>query len=361
MQWDVFCRVIDNWGDVGVCWRLTAALAESGESVRLWLDDAAPLDWMAPGAREGRWPGVQVRDWPADGAGPAAADRAGDVWIEAFACEPPDRLVAARREAVEAGALSPPVWINLEYLSAEAWVERCHGLPSPLQHGAGRGFTRWFFHPGFTAATGGLLREPGLMERLAAFDRRAWREARNLPPDRPLGSLFCYEPPALAALLQRVGRGRALDDLLVAPGRAAQAVQAVLRTASPAGLDASRLHSLPTVPQAAFDAMLWACDLNFVRGEDSLVRALWAGQALVWQIYPQHDDAHHAKLEAFLDWLQAPPDLRQWHRAWNGIGAAPTVDPDWRAWRDCVRSARGRLLAQDDLASQLRRFVTEKR
>jgi uncharacterized repeat protein (TIGR03837 family) len=364
MQWDVFCRVIDNWGDVGVCWRLSAALAQRGEHVRLWIDDPEPLDWMAPGAREGRWPGVQIRPW-CEAMPPTTEESWADVWVEAFACEPPATLVGHRREAVETGTRAPPVWINLEYLSAEDWVQRCHALPSPLQHGPGRGLTRWFFHPGFKPGTGGLLREPDLMARQAAFDRRDWRRARGLPQYSPLGSLFCYEPPALGALLSHVGPGRALDHLLVAPGRAAQAVHA-FRTAvteenpetNPPTHD--RLHELPSVPQTEFDGMLWACDLNFVRGEDSLIRALWAGQALVWQIYPQHDDVHHGKLEAFLDWLQAPPDLRHWHRVWNGMEPATLPAPDWPAWRDCVRAARERLLAQDDLVTQLCRFVLEK-
>ena len=46
MQWDVFVRVIDNYGDVGVCWRLACGLAARGEQVRLWLDDLTALDWM---------------------------------------------------------------------------------------------------------------------------------------------------------------------------------------------------------------------------------------------------------------------------------------------------------------------------
>ena len=106
--------------------------------------------------------------------------------------------------------------------------------------------------------------------------------------------------------------------------------------------------------------MLWASDLNLVRGEDSLVRALWAGQPLVWQIYPQHDDAHHAKLAAFMDWLQAPASLRQFHHVWNGVtpGALPT--PDLPAWRTCVQAARARLHGQDDLATQLLGFVARK-
>ena len=117
--------------------------------------------------------------------------------------------------------------------------------------------------------------------------------------------------------------------------------------------------------QTDFDHLLWACDLNCVRGEDSLVRALWAGQPFVWHIYPQHDNAHHAKLEAFLDWLQAPESWRQFHRHWNGI-ATPQgpVWPGWAVvdeWRGCALAARERLLAQPDLVSQLLEFVANKR
>jgi uncharacterized repeat protein (TIGR03837 family) len=109
--------------------------------------------------------------------------------------------------------------------------------------------------------------------------------------------------------------------------------------------------------------MLWASDLNCVRGEDSLVRALWAGQPFIWQIYPQDDGAHHDKLQAFLDWLQAPASLRSAHAAWNGLGD-PRLPPLSAAllddWRACVRSARERLLAQPDLVSQLLQFVAER-
>ena len=121
---------------------------------------------------------------------------------------------------------------------------------------------------------------------------------------------------------------------------------------------ASRLSIsyLPLLSQPDFDHLLWACDLNFVRGEDSLVRALWAGQPFVWQLYPQDDDAHHAKLAAFLDWLDAPASLRSFHHAWNGV-ANDTVRLDLPAWAACARTARERLLQQPDLVSQLLRFV----
>ena len=113
---------------------------------------------------------------------------------------------------------------------------------------------------------------------------------------------------------------------------------------------------LELLSQADFDHLLWASDVNFVRGEDSLVRALWAGRPLVWQPYPQHDNAHHAKLAAYLDWLQAPATLRSFHMGWSGLEPVrPGFDP--AGWADCIAGARARLLEQDDLTTQLMRFV----
>jgi uncharacterized repeat protein (TIGR03837 family) len=225
-----------------------------------------------------------------------------------------------------------------------------HALPSPVLHGPAQGWVKHFFYPGFTPGTGGLLCEHDLLQRQAAFDRPAWRLAQGVQPEQRAVSLFCYEPAALAQLLEHAAR----DDshLLVTPGRPWDAVQAALCKAahSPAWT------ALPYATQDAFDHMLWACDLNFVRGEDSLVRAIWAGQPLVWHIYPQDDQAHHAKLDAFLDWLDAPASLRRYHHIWNGMLDAPLPsvgDAELQAWRACVQTARARLLAQDDLLTLL--------
>lgn len=261
-----------------------------------------------------------------------------------------------------------PTWINLEYLSAEPWVERMHALPSPVQHGPAAGRTKWFFYPGFTPHTGGLLREQDLAARRQAFDGAAWLQAQGIDArGERIASLFCYEPPPLGALLRQLDTATTPTRLLVTAGRAARAVARCLEDEN----DLQRLSGqreqlslsyLPHLTQRAYDELLWACDVNFVRGEDSLVRALWAGAPLVWHIYPQpEDDAHHAKLGAFLDWLQAPASLRRFHHVWNGIEAGPLPEIDPPGWRACVQAARQRLLEQPDLGTQLIGFVAQKR
>lgn len=352
--WDVFCRVIDNHGDLGVCWRLAADLARRGIAVRLWVDDASALAWMAPQGAAG----VSVLPWR-DGI--AAAP--GDVVVEAFGCDPPATFVQ-RMAACE----RPPVWINLEYLSAEDYVERSHGLRSPQLAGPGAGLTKWFFYPGFTAATGGLIHEPGLTQQQDAFDASAWLAAHGLSPregERRV-SLFCYENPALPALLQALSDRPTL--LLAAQGHAARQVAALLGPGL--ALGPLRAALLPPLAQPDFDRLLWACDLNLVRGEDSLVRAMWAGRPWLWQIYPQSDGAHAEKLGALLDRFLAgaapalAERLRRRFAAWNGLpGHAGDLawNGDDAPWPSLCRNWRDTLLQRQSLTDALIGFATERR
>ncbi len=368
---DIFCKVIDNFGDIGVCWRLAVDLATRGHRVRLWVDDASALAWMAPAGCNG----VDVLPWHEPLALNAAElDRHPcEVLIESFGCEIAPEFIAACAHQSCASGLKP-LWINLEYLSAEPYVERCHALPSPVQTGPAAGWQKWFFYPGFTESTGGLLREPDLEQRQARFDRSAWLAAQGIEwRGEKLVSLFCYEPDALAGLLRQFAQHGLNGEpvrLLVAAGRATNAVKTafndeIARLRNTDGRNLLSFSYLPLLPQTEFDHLLWACDLNFVRGEDSVVRALWAGKAFVWQIYPQDDEAHLDKLDAFLDWLQASPSLRNFHAAWNcqRTGRPPKEVPalDLPAWQACALAARQRLRGGDDLCTRLMGFAQKSR
>ena len=125
---------------------------------------------------------------------------------------------------------------------------------------------------------------------------------------------------------------------------------------------------LPWLTQPDFDRLLWACELNFVRGEDSLVRAVWAGAPFVWQAYPQHDGAHAAKVQALLAAMAAAPDVAALWRAWNGIGVAAGATgtaalpalPALQPWRDAGGAWRQSLLGQADLGTTLLDFTLGK-
>jgi uncharacterized repeat protein (TIGR03837 family) len=281
---------------------------------------------------------IEIRRWRSDFSDVEAAD----VVIEAFACELPESYIAAMTRRAVA-----PAWINLEYLSAETWVDGCHGLPSPRTKWP---LTKYFFFPGFTPRTGGLLRERDLLGERAAFDAAAeadfWR-GLEIPPRSPRElrvSMFCYENASLPELLQCWAGGPDSVTVLAMPGPAAEQVAAWFgehfSTVTPLRKSSLTAHALPFLPQSVYDRLLWACDVNFVRGEDSFVRAQWAGRPFVWQIYPQAEDAHLVKLDAFLsrylEGFERPEVVRGLWHSWNGGGNIASTWPDFVANRAAI-------------------------
>ncbi len=378
LRWDIFCRIVDNYGDAGVCWRLARQLAaEHGLAVTLWIDDVASLAHIESTLDPRRDDQVarSVRVCRADDAHPAQF-RNPDVVIEGFGCGLPDEY----REAM-AREPRPPVWVNLEYLSAEAWVESAHALPSPHPR---LPLTCWFYFPGFTPSTGGLLREDRLLATRDAFrgDRsarhRMWRSVDVQPADAGLTvSLFCYANPALPALLDAWAEGDEEVVCVVPEGVAQPDLDrwtggAVPHPGRPAVRGRLTLTVARYVDQDAFDRRLWACDLNFVRGEDSLVRAVWAGQPLVWHIYPQAENVHLMKLDAWLTRYEAGVDeaaalaQRAFWQAWNS-GHAGATSAAWPALRTALPHLRVRghawalrLARQTDLAKGLVNFCENR-
>ena len=396
MRYDIFCHIIDNFGDIGVCWRLACQLAlEHGLQVRLWVDDLGRLQALCPEIEpeqdQQSCRTVEIRRW----GQPFPVVKPAQVVIEGFGCELPQNYLLAMSQCHPR-----PVWINLEYLSAEAWVEGCHGLGSPHPR---LPLSKYFFFPGFSAASGGLLRESSLWQQREAWQRRPallWQQL-GLPPPRdgselaaevlapaPQGgasvrpgnrqpetlvSLFCYDSAPIADLLEAWAASAAPVRCLLPQGTAlAQAANWAGQAAPTADRPARRgnltLQAIPFLPQQDYDRLLWGCDCNFVRGEDSFVRAQWAARPLLWQIYPQQGNAHQAKLDAFLDlYCQALSDvvasaLRNFHQGWNA-GGPLHWDDLWQhraALQAHAVAWAGHLLEQADLASKLVIFCQKR-
>ncbi len=368
--WDIFCNVVDNYGDIGVTWRLARQLvAEHGLAVRLWVDDLNAFVPLCPGAQHDaarQWQqGVEVRAWP----GQWQPVEPADVVIGAFACQLPAAYVEAMRTR-----RSPVLWLNLEYLSAEDWVQGCHGLPSPQANG----LRKVFFFPGFTEQTGGLLREASLLQQRQAFEqstqaRTAFLQSLSVHPQPGalLISLFAYENSQLGSWLDALVEEPSPVHLLVPQGRIVGQLGEWLgeRQLQPGALHrrgALTVQILPFVSQEAYDRLLWSCDFNAVRGEDSFVRAQWAARPMLWHIYVQDENAHWEKLEAFLGLYRhglsdaASDALVGLWRAWNmDRDMAQAWQGARKHWPELQRHARdwaARQAAQPDLAKALVQF-----
>ncbi len=340
-RWDIFCAVIDNYGDIGVCWRLARQLsAEFGLRVRLWVDDLAPLQRLCPAVQPGldeQMAGaVAIRRWRAQSPPSDAAD----VVIEAFGCTLPTQYLTAMVERA-----SPSLWINLEYLSAEPWVAGCHGLSSPQVQWK---LNKYFFFPGFDAASGGLLRERTLLAERRAFQADAAQPATffaTLGLTIPLGatvySVFTYENPALEPWFDALASADQAVWCLIPEGRVVAQVEAyfgggLCAVGSVHRRGALTVVILPFLTQPDYDRLLWSCTANWVRGEDSFVRAQWAGRPFVWQIYPQQERAHEVKLQAFLDLYTkalAPPAASVLTHLWWAFNGRGEVEFAWSQWQ----------------------------
>ncbi|GDX61136.1 MAG: elongation factor P maturation arginine rhamnosyltransferase EarP [Nitrosospira sp.] len=326
-RWDIFCTVIDNFGDIGVCWRLARQLASQHELVvRLWINDLVSFNHIAPDvdltAKQQWVQSVDIRYWQESFINIEPAD----VVIEAFSCKLPDSYINSMITLPQTS-----VWLNLEYLSAENWVIGCHGLASPHPY---LPLIKHFFFPGFVSGTGGLLLEQHLL-----IDKKSFNALSQLEFWRHLGvperkekelrvSMFCYDDAPLGNLLSVLAtsstpvyvllfQGPIVNSAAVFFGVTSLEIGGVLQSGQ------LTVQLIPFLEQSNYDRLLWACDINFVRGEDSFVRAQWATRPFIWHIYPQENNAHQIKLDAFLDLYtrdmpsnMAATVLALWH-SWN--------------------------------------------
>jgi uncharacterized repeat protein (TIGR03837 family) len=314
---DVFCRVIDNFGDAGVCLRLARALVlQHGCNVRLWCDDVALLAGFEPTPPVG----LSFHDWALQGESQPAQGV-----VCGFGCTLEDdylaKLLATKPQ---------PAYLHLEYLSAEAWVEGTHGLMSVHPRLLSR---QRFCNPGFNARTGGLLHEAAAFDEATALTTLAlWGGVA--PPQALRVFAFGYPTPSWAALIEAAKASEQAIHWVLPQGAAGRALWQALQ-----GNASHTFTRLPYVSQAQFDAALRSCQAAWVRGEDSAVTALFTGLPMLWQLYPQDDGAEKVKTAAY-------------------VAAVATALPstDLALWRDAMQAVNG--IARDDTAQHFARFLS---
>jgi uncharacterized repeat protein (TIGR03837 family) len=405
-HYDIFCKIVDNFGDIGVCWRLAKQLKhEHGIHVRLWIDDLNIARQLIPSLdssqRTQLIDHITIAVWDAD----TAFNQSAEVAIEAFGCELPESYLQLMQPDT--------IWINLEYLSAESWVEGFHAKNSKRGN-----LTRHFFFPGFTKATGGLLREHDIVknnQKIASDEQLQsdfFRQLNLTPEASSSALLFRHKINIKTVRAERVeaqesvhistGSMRTdswinnaesikislfsyphapISELLSAMADSTQKINCYVPATSilpkiadffgketvAAGEHLHRnnlnLHVLPFLSQADYDRLLASCDINFVRGEDSWIRAIWAGKPFIWQPYWQTEDTHLTKLSAFLDvFYSGCEDTAQqaafaMHKAWTSPQVTASTWQDYLGNIGTLKTFTAQqsstLASQPDLATNL--------
>ncbi len=361
---DVFCDVIDNFGDAGISWRLACDLkAQKGWKVRLFINDLSTLSTIVPSVdpslNSQEKHGIQIEQWKN-----APSSEPSKVVIETFACKIPEKF----EEKIAQSPLKP-VWINFEYLSAEDWVEDFNYLPSPHPR---LGYEKFYFYPGFTNKTAGVIIEDGIVEKQNKFDRKKKSEflkSLNADPNA-LFSLFvfCYPSSPVELLAQALIKDKRPIQLLLAPGEGPQKLAKLLDNKA----SYITLVELPMVEQSSFDKLLWCADSLIVRGEDSFVRAQLSAIPFIWTIYPQENEVHIGKLLAFSEKYRQFQPNKEIGELWENVNLAwnkglPEFIPLWAKWRNnlnplCTWAERWRehLFSLQSLTINLSKFIEEK-
>lgn len=367
MDVDIFCRVIDNYGDIGISWRLARHMKSSYQwNVRLWVSNLQAFSCIQPeiDSRKNQQElfGIRIIFWD-NNAHRFFSPR--DVVIGVLSSDIPS-------EFLKKMYINYPIWVSFEYLSAESWIEEHHGLPSRRSDG----LVRYFFFPGMKTNTGGMLLEPNLLkERDAMAGSRLNQEVflKNLPlkkealifwRSRPcVITLFCYENAPILALLEILVLNSRPTLILLLQGVAVDLEKSFF---------SSTLHfaRVPFVNQEDFDRLLWCSDLNIVRGEDSFSRAMWAAKPMVWHIYPQQENVHLLKLKAWLNHYQAPKIVESLIWNWNSVHKSCTKDfqslwesalhpKNYLCWKIHAQEWARKQSTQTELGYRLAKFCKE--
>jgi uncharacterized repeat protein (TIGR03837 family) len=369
MRLDIFCRIVDNFGDIGVCWRLSQQLTrEHSFQIRLFIDELKIASNIIPNLNclleTQIINNIEICTWES-----AKTTEPANIAIETFSCGLPAKYLSSLP--------ADSVWVNLEYLSAESWVADFHARNSNNTRPP-----RQFFFPGFTEATGGLIRESDIFQKNQSIANNQQLQINFLKSlnlqltDELKISLFCYPHAPILDLLNAMAESKQTINCYVpVSGILPSIIEFFNLDDIEAGIKVSKknlnLYVVPFLSQSDYDKLLSLCDINFVRGEDSWIRAIWSAKPFIWQPYFQTENTHFTKLNAFLDLFYAncEPHAKQAiyeiHSSWLAGNVTTQI---WQNYLDNFHSIKlftqhqsSQLASQADLASKLVIFLQKVR
>ncbi len=313
---DIFCRVIDNFGDIGVVYRFAREFLYSNPTIkiRVFLDDFNTFtslnDTVDPSKCIQTIDSITYLKMNSLDHGFFENNETAEVIIEAFGCEIPDVYM-------EKAYYQSKLLLNLEYISAEDWVEEYHLQESLLPKG---NLKKYFFMPGFTNATGGVIAsssthtliENNRFSSLSFINNTLASCKIMIKPDAEsmIGTIFTYLRN-FRNLFDSISSIRKHFFLLIFGQKSKEGIEHTLRDLGCSCEESNviqyrniHLIFLPFLAQRSYDLLLYHTDFNIVRGEDSLVRAILAGKPMIWNAYLQDNKYQKVKVEAFCKRMQ---------------------------------------------------------
>ncbi len=290
----VLCKVVDNFGDIGVVWRLCRVLLENDSllKINLVVDDLKAFSCIWGGVDVGKdfqvVNGVKVYNWKSiDFCYSEFFKNDGEklqIILECFQCGRPDWM---EKILFEDKLQRTVQVVMIDYLTAEKYAEDFHCLQSLTRSAK---VQKVNFMPGFTAKTGGLI---------------IGEEWKRLPERNANGPIlvFTYErnwKPLVKAMYNSQCAIR--NGVKIAQGRGLTSFEdswKAIENKFP--ILHSQLSILPYLPQNEWDKMMKECSVLIIRGEESMSRACLSGIPFVWHAYPQSDEYQLVKVNALLE------------------------------------------------------------
>lgn len=302
---DIFCEIIDNFGDIGVVYRISKELKNIYQNARIRIvlnriDEFKAINKKVKDLEYQEIDGLICTTFDyvkknAESFGTA------DLFIEAFGCDVPEEYIRIAKK-------NSKLWINLEYLSGEKWIEDFHLCESLIDS---KTLKKIFFMPGFSEKSGGVIIDSGFLKRKEyGMDNREEVLKKYYPEidfqNKFIGTVFSYEKN-FENLLETLEKLERKTVLILMGEKTQKSFSEILQKKFRENFGKIGKYGKITMLNADFlsqeeyEEVISAVDFNFTRGEDSFVRSILLGKPFMWHIYLQEEKAHMDKIRAFND------------------------------------------------------------
>ncbi len=314
----VLCKVVDNFGDIGVVWRLCCQLSNQikkekfTSKINLIVDDLVSFNKICNSVDSNKSfqivENINIFNWNDEKlCYDEFSKNDGEnlsVILEVFQCGRPSWMEKILFEE----KLNRTVQIiMIDYLTAEKYAEDFHCLQSLTRSSK---VQKVNFMPGFTNKTGGLIIDS------------EWEQLCDYKNNKTL-LCFTYDRN-WDALANACKKSNNIEKVLIAPGKGFESLKKSfysdlgvitnpkngrVKGLNVVSLDRTyfikdsnlKIEELSFMSQNEWDKMLKNCGVLFIRGEESMSRACLSGIPFVWHAYPQSDEYQLIKVRALLE------------------------------------------------------------